>query len=74
MVGSVILGVAYLRANVLSPLSAWLFVLAGPSGVLLSALHAPSGTLLVFCFTWVVVGYALWSRKSGAILRTTPAK
>ena len=66
LVGSVFLGVTYLRANVLPRLLAWLLILAGPGGVLLSALHAPSGTMLVFCFAWVALGYALWSGRSVA--------
>ncbi len=66
LVGSVILGVTYLRANVLPRLLAWLLILAGPGGVLLSALHAPSGTMLLFCVVWVVLGYALWSGRSAA--------
>jgi hypothetical protein len=63
LVGSVFLGVTYLRTNVLPRLLAWLLVLAGPGGVLLSALHAPSGTMLVFCFAWVALGYAFWSGR-----------
>ena len=66
LVGSVFLGVTYLRTNVLPRLLAWLLVLAGPGGVLLSALHAPSGTMLVFCFAWVALGYAFWSGRSVA--------
>jgi hypothetical protein len=66
LASSVFLGVTYLRANVLPHLLAWLLILAGPSGVLLSALHAPSGTMLVFCFAWVALGYALWSGRSVA--------
>jgi hypothetical protein len=63
LVGSVFLVVTYLRTNVLPRLLAWLLVLAGPGGVLLSALHAPSGTMLVFCFAWVALGYAFWSGR-----------
>jgi hypothetical protein len=74
LVGSVILGVTYLRANVLPRLLAWLLILAGPGGVLLSALHAPSGTMLLFCLAWIAIGYALWSGKDDAIRRTVPAK
>ena len=67
LVGSVILGVTYLRANVLPRLLAWLLILAGPGGVLLSfALHFPSGTMLLFCVAWVVLGYTLWSGRSAA--------
>jgi hypothetical protein len=66
LVGSVFLGVTYLRANVLPRSLAWLLILAGPGGVLLSALHAPSGTMLLFCFAWVALGYALWSGRSVA--------
>jgi hypothetical protein len=72
LVGTVFLGVTYLFgvtylwANVLPRLLAWLLILAGPGGVLLSALHAPSGTMLLFCSAWVALGYALWSGRSVA--------
>jgi hypothetical protein len=66
LVGSVILGVTYLRAKVLPRSLAWLLILAGLGGVLLSALHAPSGTMLLFCFAWVALGYLLWSGRSAA--------
>jgi hypothetical protein len=66
LVGSVILGVTYLRAKVLPRSLAWLLILAGLGGVLLSALHVPSGTMLLFCFAWVALGYLLWSGRSAA--------
>jgi hypothetical protein len=66
LVGSVILGVTYLRAKVLPRSLAWLLILAGLGGVLLSALHAPSGTMLLFCFAWVALRYLLWSGRSAA--------
>ena len=67
LVGSVILGVTYLRANLLPRLLAWLLILAGPVGLLLSfALHFPSGTMLLFCVAWVVLGYTLWSGRRAA--------
>jgi hypothetical protein len=46
LIGSVVLGVTYLQANVRPKLVAWLLIAAGPGGLLLSGLHAPSGTLL----------------------------
>lgn len=73
LVGSGTLSVAYLRANVLPRWLAWLLVLAAPGGILLSALHAPGGTMLVFCFAWVAVGYTLWSPKGEAVQRTVSA-
>ena len=66
LVGSVILGVTYLRANLLPRLLAWLLILAGPGGVVLYALHFPSGTMLLFCVALVVLEYALWSGRSAA--------
>ena len=62
--GSVTLGVIYLRANVRPRWFTWLLVLAGPVGILLSALHAPSGTMLLFCLAWTGMGYALLSEKT----------
>lgn len=70
VVGSVILGVTYLRAKVLPRSLAWLLISAGPGGVLLSALHAPSGTMLLFCSAWVALGYLLWSGRSAAAGRS----
>jgi hypothetical protein len=61
LIGSVVLGVTYLdeQANVLPKLVAGLQIAEGPGGLLLSGLHAPSGTLLLFCCAWVVLGYLL---------------
>ena len=61
LIGSVVLGVTYLheQANVLPKLVAGLLIAAGPGGLLLSGLHAPSGTLLPFCCAWVLLGYLL---------------
>ena len=64
--GSVSLGVDYLRANVPPRWFAWLLVLSGPGSLLLSALHAPSGTMLLFCLAWLGMGYLLWSQEPAA--------
>ena len=61
--GSVTLGVTYLQANVPPRWFAWLLVLVGPVGILLSTLHLPSGTMLPLCLAWAAMGYARWSRK-----------
>jgi hypothetical protein len=66
LVGSVVLGVASLRTNRLPRLVAWLLILAGPGGILLSSLHAPSGTMLVFCLAYVVLGYLLLTGRVAA--------
>ena len=72
LIGSVVLGVTYLdeQANVLPKLVAGLLIAAGPGGFLLFGLHAPSGTLLLFCCAWVVLGYLL---LTGRILPAQPA-
>jgi hypothetical protein len=58
--GSVAFGLTYRRANILPTLVVWLLIAAGPGGILFSILlHAPSGTMLVFCCAWVVLGYLL---------------
>jgi hypothetical protein len=49
LIGSAVLGVVYLQANVSPKLVAWLLIAAGPGGFVLFGLHAPSGTLLLFC-------------------------
>jgi hypothetical protein len=59
VLGSVLLGLTYRRANVVSAVVAWLLFAAGPGGILLSFLHIPSGTMLLFCCAWVVLGYLL---------------
>ncbi len=62
--GSVAFGLTYRRTNVLPRLVSWLLIAAGPGGILLSILlHAPSGTLLLFCCAWVVLGYLLLTGK-----------
>jgi hypothetical protein len=64
LVGSVVLGVAALRSRSLPRVVALMLILAAPSGVFLSALvHMPSGTMLVFCCAWVVLGCLLLTRK-----------
>jgi hypothetical protein len=62
--GSVAFGLTYRRANVFPSLVPWLLLAAGPGGILFSILlHAPSGTLLLFCCAWVVLGYLLLTGK-----------
>ena len=62
--GSVAFGLTYRRANVFPRLVPWLLIAAGPGGILFSIfLHAPSGTMLVFCCAWVVLGYLLVTGK-----------
>lgn len=63
LIGSVVLGAFYLRASVSPKLVAWLLIAAGPGGLLLSGLHAPSGTLFLFCCAWMVLGYLLLAGK-----------
>ena len=72
--GSVTLGVIYLRAKVPPRPFAWTLVLAGPVGILLSALHTPSGTMLTFCLAWTATGYALASRGNAAAEPTVTAR
>jgi uncharacterized membrane protein YfcA len=59
VLGSMLLGLHYRRANVVPVLAAWLLIAAGPGGILLSLVHIPSGTMLLFCCAWVVLGYLL---------------
>ena len=64
LVGSVVLGAAALRSRSLPRIVALMLILAAPSGVFLSALvHMPSGTMLVFCCAWVVLGCLLLTGK-----------
>ena len=62
LIGSVVLGVAYLRANALPRLVPWMLIAAGPGGLVFT-FHVPSGTMLLFCCAWVVLGYLLLTGK-----------
>lgn len=62
LTGSVVLGVAYLRADVLPKPVPWVLIVAGPAGVLFT-FHVPSGTMLLFCCAWVMLGYLLLTGK-----------
>lgn len=66
VVGSLVLGIALLRAGAALRLGAWLLVLALPGIILLNLIgfgNLPSGPVLWFCFAWLVLGHFLWSRK-----------
>ncbi len=66
LLGSTLLGLQYRRANVVPALVAWLLILAGPVGLLLSVLHVPSGSTLLFCCAWLVLGYLLFAGRVAA--------
>jgi hypothetical protein len=61
--GSVALGLIYRRTNVLPRFMPWLLIAAGPVGLVFSVAHMPSGTMLLFCFAWSVLGYLLLTGK-----------
>ena len=63
LLGSVVLGLRNRRTNVLPGPVSWLLIAAGPGGILLSFLHIPSGTVLLFCCAWVILGYLLLKGK-----------
>lgn len=68
IVGSLMLGIALLRADAVVRLGAWLLVLALPGIVLLNFLgfgNIPSAPALWFCFAWLALGYSLWPRTTG---------
>ena len=67
LAGSTMLGIALLRSGTPTRLAAWLLVLSLPGNVLLPLVgfaNIPSGPALWFCLAWLVLGYALWSKKS----------
>jgi hypothetical protein len=72
--GSVVFGVVHLRVDVLPKLVPWLLIAAGPGGILFSFLHAPSGTMLLFCCAWVVLGYLLLAGKVASAEQPTRVK
>lgn len=75
-VGSLMLGIALLRAGAGSRLGAWLLALALPGMALLGFIgfgNIPSGPALWFCFAWLVLGHFLWSREGNTAQRTTRA-
>jgi len=59
LLGSVLLGLAYRRTNVLPRSVCWTIFAAGPLGLLLSPIHIPSAAMLPFCCAWVVLGCLL---------------
>ena len=61
--GSVALGIIYRKTNILPTFLPWLLIAAGPAGIVLSAAHAPSGTMFLFCCAWVALGYLLLTGK-----------
>ncbi len=63
LLGSVLLGLNYRRASVVPAVVAWLLIAAGPGGILLTLVHIPSGTMLLFCCAWVILGYLLLTGK-----------
>ena len=67
--GSVAFGLIYRKSNILPTLLSWMLIAAGPAGVVLSALHVPSGTMLVFCCAWLVLGHLLSTGKVASTRR-----
>jgi hypothetical protein len=66
---SVAFGVIYRRANVLPRFMPWLLIAAGPVGFILSIPHIPSGTMFLFCWAWVILGYLLLTGKVASAQR-----
>jgi hypothetical protein len=60
---SVAFGLVYRRVKVVPGFLAWLLIAAGPVGLVLSVLHIPSGTMLLFCCAWSILGYLLLTEK-----------
>ena len=59
-----LLDLNYRSSRVVPAPVAWLLIAAGPGGILLSfLLHLPSGTMLLFCCAWVILGYLLWTER-----------
>ncbi len=76
-IGSVLFGIASLRAGILPRLGIWLLTLWFPMGLLgllLRALGLPTwveflagaGFYLFFGLSWILLGYAIWSEKMRA--------
>lgn len=66
LLGSVLLGLHYRRTRVVPTLITWLFIAAGPGGILLALVHVPSGAMLLFCCAWVLLGYLLLMGRSAS--------
>jgi hypothetical protein len=73
LLGSVLLGLAYRRTNVLPRSVPWLLIAAGPLGLPLSWVHIPSGAMLLFCCAWVVLGYLLLTGRVPSTNRPSEA-
>lgn len=70
IVGYVIYGAATLRAKVLPRWCGAAFILIGP--VTFALLGFGGNTLMVFGLFWLVLGYALWSRRNAPARRPSP--
>lgn len=76
MVGSIVLGIALLRARAAPRLAAWLLILAPPGTFVLNLIgfsNLPSGPALWFSIAWLVLGLLLWSNKGEPIRLAAPA-
>ncbi len=75
-IGSLMLGIALLRAGEGPRLGAWLLALAVLGYTVLGFLgfeNLPSMPALWFCFAWLVLGYFLWFRGGNKAQQTTRA-
>jgi hypothetical protein len=72
LIGSVVLGVAFLRANALPRLVPWVLIAAGPAGLAFT-FHVPSGTMFLFCCAWVLLGYLLLTGRVASAEQPLPA-
>ena len=72
MFGSLLFGIGTLRAGMTPRLGAWLLTLGGFPGIVLMTVLVGhlSGGLLLLDFAWVVLGYALWTRRDGPAVRS----
>lgn len=75
LVGSVLYGIATLRAGVLPRWCGWLLIAAGPTAIPTTAVvtYAPHGTMLPISLTWAAIGFLLFVAGARRLKNTSRA-
>lgn len=76
-VGSVLIGIAILRARTLPRWGGWTLIIAPTLGIVLGlwlVKHLPSALVLPMGLGWVVLGFALWTNRGKIVRRTGPVR
>ncbi len=74
LVGFLLLGIAVLRARVLSRWAAALLIVGTLAMLGFNDQNAQALLAIPFGISWIAVGYALWSDRSSPVRRTVPVR